>query len=1299
MTKSRGTGLSVVVLTLTLTILSRGQVSMSNGQSPVLNLANVRTLPGHYEGYSKDSQYLNSGRVSPLSLASADFDGDGIDDLVIGYASPDGGGIISVRSGNIDAFASRSAASWKMLAENQFVSPFADTGTVLGTPEIPTFVATGQFFGQIDLVTAARGGRTLYILSGNGRGEFAPPTPFAVPGPICAMAAGRFGNDIQRNSVVVGIGGPKPSLLVYRGFKQTLKLIASYPLAAPASSFDFDDLDGDGHPDAIMVSDGKVFILHASGANAKPELDSLSLPFSAVAAVSGFFTHDRAWRRQIAVVDSTGTTHIVVHGNFDSRPWMKGEVKAMRDALVHNQPNPFSSEQSAPAGDGWKVLESFPSSTSIEDTRQIVLLRAPFFRRGLDDILVMNSHASEASYISHRGTEQGASTFVPGLQSHIPTSVAPLAALVVNVSAGQPGVVLLSPNSADPLMAPPPSTITFTVTTGADSQDANPGDGVCADHENRCSLRAAVMEVDAEAPTTVGPFKIMLPPGDFQLTIAGQGTENASTGHLDLKAPVTILGSGVGATFITQTNPGGVQDNLFLIDASEENTPSYSVALQALTIEGGHATFQNTFVAQGGGIYWEAGVAGTGRLALNDVNITSNFATDPNYPATADGGGLALYNIVNVTHPAAVTIAGSNSAVQNNTASDVGGGIALRGPVSLTMTGTTVSSNLANGAGFKQGGGLFSSTPSGATSSSPSYLHGCTISGNTAGSSGTGDGGGIWTSQSLTIDQGSVITRNISADTGGGISTDLQFSSDLVAITASTITNNQAAAGNGGGIEVDGGSQSGSANLQSSFNRIFGNTANTGVGTGLDNSDGIGTPLVSDNWWGCNGGPQSPGDGCDQVAGNATIGSFVTLGMSANPNPVLDLTSTTLTASFQDSNPNFPSNLNAFAGLQVSFSNPVNGTLSNESPITSGTATATATFTASASPTAYANVQIDNAVVPATIQVSDFSTTSSKSSQTVNVGTASASFTLTVGAIDGFGGVVNLAVTSSSGLSANVTPPSVTGSGTVTLTVQTASVTSGTYSLTVTGTSGSISHAVTVQLTIANFAVSITPATQTAYAGASPSPYFTISVSSSTGFNGPLSLTFSGAPSGSSLTYSTLNLPNGPTSSILNIPTPRTGTYTMNVTATDSTSVSRSTSATLIVSPDPISVPSTFSLTITLNSSPPYRTGYIAPFTIKNTGSSALNGLSASGTVSGNYNYFGVYLVDSIPGEIANCTSPLAPGASCTAQGYFADNDNTDGTITGTLTIQATTTNGTLVSATIAATATVTGKEPSGSEP
>src|SRR6188768_2067465 len=87
---------------------------------------------------------------------------------------------------------------------------------------------------------------------------------------------------------------------------------------------------------------------------------------------------------------------------------------------------------------------------------------------------------------------------------------------------------------------------TFVVNTTADTQDAAPGNGVCADSGGLCSLRAAITEANALA----GADTITVPAGTYTTTLAGTNEDANANGDFDITSPLTINGAGGGATVI-----------------------------------------------------------------------------------------------------------------------------------------------------------------------------------------------------------------------------------------------------------------------------------------------------------------------------------------------------------------------------------------------------------------------------------------------------------------------------------------------------------------------------------------------------------------------------------------------------------------------------------------------------------------------------------------------------------------------------------------------------------------------------
>ncbi len=111
----------------------------------------------------------------------------------------------------------------------------------------------------------------------------------------------------------------------------------------------------------------------------------------------------------------------------------------------------------------------------------------------------------------------------------------------------------------------------------------------------------------------------------------------------------------------------------------------------------------------------------------------------------------------------------------------------------------------------------------------------------------------------------------------------------------------------------------------------------------------------------------------------------------------------------------------------------------------------------------------DNVSITTPIVTPDFTLSASPSTQTITAG-GSTSYTVTIGAMNGFSGSVALTVSGQpAGATASLNPTSVNGSGTSTLSVSTtSSASTGTFTLMITGARGSLNHSTTVRLTVTN---------------------------------------------------------------------------------------------------------------------------------------------------------------------------------------------------------------------------------------
>ena len=187
----------------------------------------------------------------------------------------------------------------------------------------------------------------------------------------------------------------------------------------------------------------------------------------------------------------------------------------------------------------------------------------------------------------------------------------------------------------------------------------------------------------------------------------------------------------------------------------------------------------------------------------------------------------------------------------------------------------------------------------------------------------------------------------------------------------------------------------------------------------------------------------------------------------------------------------------------------------------------------------------------------DFSIAVTPTSRTVNPG-AGTSYAVTVGSLYGFGATVDLSVSGvPAGVgSAQLSPASVQGSGSSTLTVTTLpTAPAGSYPITITGTSGARSHTASATLVVQkrDFVITAHPTTASVSRGGSAT--VTVSVTGTGGFTGTVALAVSGVPSSAYVTWSSTKV-TVPGTSKLTVRTTVFTTrrsYTLTITGTSGT--------------------------------------------------------------------------------------------------------------------------------------------------
>jgi len=226
---------------------------------------NVSVLLGRGDGTFPTSVNYGVG-TNPVSIATADFNGDGKPDLVVanggtpGSPPPlDGGGTgippdfgsISVLSGNGDG-TFRTAVNFR-------------------AGKFPVSVAVGDFNrdGKLDLAVANNGAQYNYsdnnvsVLFGRGDGTFPTLVNYGVGKYPVSVAVADFNGDDKADIVVAELYSGSISVLTGNGDGTFLRAAANYAAGSSPWFMAVADLNGDGKPDIAVanLNPGTVSVL------------------------------------------------------------------------------------------------------------------------------------------------------------------------------------------------------------------------------------------------------------------------------------------------------------------------------------------------------------------------------------------------------------------------------------------------------------------------------------------------------------------------------------------------------------------------------------------------------------------------------------------------------------------------------------------------------------------------------------------------------------------------------------------------------------------------------------------------------------------------------------------------------------------------------------------------------------------------------------------------------------------------------------------------------------------------------
>ncbi len=270
-----------------------------------------------------------------------------------------------------------------------------------------------------------------------------------------------------------------------------------------------------------------------------------------------------------------------------------------------------------------------------------------------------------------------------------------------------------------------------------------------------------------------------------------------------------------------------------------------------------------------------------------DLDVTDALIIDGN-GSTINAGGID--RVLDIQGLFAVTLNGltlTNGQARGFLSN--GGGVFIGGGAAVTMNDSSVTSSASpfELGGPDNGGGIavigsFDAALGIVTRSTLSL-----VNSTVAANSGLSGGGIVCVLCTLTV-SGSTIRDNLAfGGDGGGIA--VFGDASLLSVTGSNLTGNVSS--RGGGLAVPFGTSTSTL----SHNRLV---QNSGTGSAIFNASGI--VNASNNWWGCNFGAGTGGAGCagtpNGTSGSVTASPFLTLRIAAAPAALALGGSSTVTA-------------------------------------------------------------------------------------------------------------------------------------------------------------------------------------------------------------------------------------------------------------------------------------------------------------------------------------------------------------------------------------------------------------------
>src|SRR5829696_7494257 len=393
---------SIISSTPTLARLGdKVTIKASNRANPAVHLSDGHELLTAFAGSDDLIAALQQNQAKPLSLATADFDEDGVPDLVSGYWY-DGRGIITLMRGNFDSgYPNAQKAQQRRTTGTLTDAPFLSPALLFPVSTAPDFLGAGDFNadGHQDIVAATRGGNKLSFLLGDGRGHLGDAIEIAVAGSITAFVTGEINRADGLPDIVIGVVNPTGAQVMV--LESPVGAMGARPeafaLAVEATAFALGQFDERAETDLAVAAGTELVIISGrdrklslnvaeQGKVAAASIDGHRMPYFITSLAAGNFIWDKSNQTDIALLASDHSVHLL------SRP-TRARTPPDTQAGSRRRPQEWRNQRVVSS---WSTLSPSPKASVTSP----VLLGARVSGRQSDDLMLLETAGQEIYLIN-----------------------------------------------------------------------------------------------------------------------------------------------------------------------------------------------------------------------------------------------------------------------------------------------------------------------------------------------------------------------------------------------------------------------------------------------------------------------------------------------------------------------------------------------------------------------------------------------------------------------------------------------------------------------------------------------------------------------------------------------------------------------------------------------------------------------------------------------------------------------------------------------------------------------------------